>query len=280
MLRENKIQYVPIEFQLRHPFTYPAHNKYEFERWFRDNCSNSDVTGERTYLPILWTSYHVTHNYGQSNSHRNKLQLFVSSLPRNKKYFTVCQYDDGPMVDFGTLDIIVCGMSGGRIDYPIPLIAEPHKKIQLYGGRLKRPYFCSFVGADTHPVRKHLAAQFAGKQFCSVSFKKMHASEFCALMSQTIFALCPRGYGKTSFRIQEALQFGAIPVYISDEHIIPYNEHFEYGVLCNANENVYEYLKQLSSETVQQLQHAGVSAYEKFTYGGCRTRILNYVNSH
>jgi len=33
------------------------------------------------------------------------------------------------------------------------------------------------------------------------------------------FALCPRGYGKTSFRIQEALQYGAIPVYISDEYL-------------------------------------------------------------
>ena len=40
-------------------------------------------------------------------------------------------------------------------------------------------------------------------------------------MRDSLFSLCPRGYGPTSFRLYESIQLGSIPVYIAedDEHI-------------------------------------------------------------
>ena len=43
----------------------------------------------------------------------------------------------------------------------------------------------------------------------------------------------PRGYGPTSFRLYESIEMQSIPIYISDEFILPYSniidwENFAY----------------------------------------------------
>ena len=47
---------------------------------------------------------------------------------------------------------------------------------------------------------------------------------FNELMSNSIFALCPRGVGSTSFRLAEAMEYGCIPVYISDTFSLPFEK--------------------------------------------------------
>jgi len=37
---------------------------------------------------------------------------------------------------------------------------------------------------------------------------------FRSQLGRSVFALCPRGYGRTSFRLYEAMDLGCIPVYI------------------------------------------------------------------
>ena len=51
---------------------------------------------------------------------------------------------------------------------------------------------------------------------------------FVELMSRSVFALCPRGYGRTSYRMYEALQLGCIPVYIHDEPWLPYADELDW----------------------------------------------------
>lgn len=265
--------YTPIEFRIKHPFPYPSDNLHEFERWFFDNTQPDEVTG-RTYLPIFWTGYWVSNNYGTKEKGRNNLQRFIDSLDRDKKYFTICQYDDGPMVDFKNLDIIVFGMSGGRIDYPIPLLCQSHG----YKFDCKRDIFASFVGGDTHPIRKQLIKQFTGKKDCYVSLKKITLKEYCNIMARSMFALCPRGYGKSSFRIAEAIQYGAIPVYVSDEFVIPYNEHFP-GLLALPEANLYDSIKEYSyDEDINILNQQVLDAKRNYSYEGCKLKILTEVN--
>lgn len=279
-------QYIPIEFQLQHPFRYPAHNKIEFERWFKDNYKAQDsVISERQYLPILWTSYWCAHKYGKDQSAVNKLKLFIDSIDRSKKYYTICQYDDGPMIDLSHLDIIVCGMSGGRIDYPLPLICEEHEH---RFAKQKRNILASFYGANTHVIREAIVKQFAYAPNCFASFQKIRPIDFCLNMSKSLFALCPRGYGKSSFRIQEAIEYGAIPVYVSDEFVFPYDEGFEYGIVINtksqpeAFEKMYDYLLSISQNTemVQMLQSKVSASRRFFTYDGCKNKILDYISKH
>lgn len=271
--KDKSFLYTPIEFRVKQNFPYPEDNAHEFERWFYDNTHPEEII-YRTYLPIFWTAYWTNNGYGAKEKSRNNLQRFIDSLPRDKKYFTICQYDDGPIVDFGDIDIVVFGMSGGRIDYPIPLLCQPHG----YKFDCKRDIFASFVGGDTHPIRKKLVKQFTGYKDCHVSFKKLPLKEYCNLMARSVFALCPRGYGKSSFRIAEAIQYGAIPVYVSDEHVLPYNESFP-GLLALPGANLYDSIKEYSHDDDLNILNQQVQdAKGKYSYEGCKQKILQEVN--
>lgn len=271
--KDKAFLYTPIEFRVKQAHSYPEDNTHEFERWFYDNTQPDEITG-RTYLPIFWTAYWTNNGYGQKEKSRNNVQRFVDGLPRDKKYFTICQYDDGPMVDFKDLDIVVFGMSGGRIDYPIPLLCQPHG----HKFDCKRDIFASFVGGDTHPIRKQLVEQFAGKKDCMVMIKKLPMKEYCNILARSVFALCPRGYGKSSFRIMEAIHYGAIPVYVSDEFVHPYNR-FTPGLATIIDDNVYEFTqRRCESHIIARLREEIEASKDLYTYEGCKQKILQEVN--
>jgi hypothetical protein len=116
--------YVPEKFRKRHPFPYPPDNNSIFEEWYFDNFDFQE--GEREYLPIFFTGYYVRANFGQDKGAMKALQVFLNRLDRSKKYYTIIQYDGGLLHDVSHLDIKVFSMSGGRSDYPLPLISMPH----------------------------------------------------------------------------------------------------------------------------------------------------------
>lgn len=228
-----KVVHVPEQYRIKHPQPYPIDNAYEFERWFHDHLIPGDIVGDRHYLPIFWTAYYCKHRYGKDKQALLRLQLFLDKLDRTKKYFTIVQYDDGILNKIDHLDIKIFGMGGGRIDYALPLICEPHK-YEFPG--IKKDIFCSFIGRITHPIRQTIVDTLTGKRDFYISTKHHSLKDFCEILARSQFVLCPRGYGKTSFRIMEALQYGATPVYISDDFITPHNNlsiRGDYQLHCN-----------------------------------------------
>jgi hypothetical protein len=271
--RSDKIQPVPVQFRQKHPFPYPPSNTYEFERWFHDTLKPEEITGNRIYLPVFWTAYWLKNGYGSSPRPRQSLQAFINSLDRNKRFFTIVQYDDGPLVDFKDLDIKIFGMSGGRIDYPIPLLCQPHP----YKFECKKDIFASFIGSDTHPIRRQLVAEFKGRKDCLVTLDKYPPKEYCNILARSVFALCPRGYGKSSFRIVEAIDYNAIPVYVSDTFVLPYNTDFNnFGISINVNEikGLFERLKDIKDLRDYEFLDSPCSIKNLFTYEGCKRKIL------
>ena len=82
-----------------------------------------------------------------------------------------------------------------------------------------------------------------------------------------MFTLCPRGYGLNSFRIAEAIQYGSIPVYISDEFILPYAMDFEkIGVLIRSKDahKIDEILQAIEPWQVVAKQDRLQDFYEKY----------------
>jgi hypothetical protein len=282
LLLANAIQRVPPELQPKQIHRYPEDNTLEFERWFKETTTAHELAGKpRTYLPILWTGYWCNNGYGRKDRARKVLQRFVDSLPRNKAYFSIVQYDDGPMVDFKDLDIKIFGMSGGRIDYPIPLLCQPHK-YEFPG--IKKDIFCSFVGADTHPIRRELVKEFEGKPDCYVTLKKHKMEDYCRILARSVFALCPRGYGKSSFRIMEAIQYGAIPIYIATtgEAILPYCADFsKYGTLVSEMDipKLPDHISGALKSTfwVLEKQNEIEKIKHLYTYEGCKKKILENI---
>lgn len=244
-----------INLQPKHPLVYPPDNYLDFERWF---LSIKKPQTEREYLPILWTSYYCANGYGKKPDSLHQLQEYIDSLP-DKKYYTIVQYDDGILNDLSKKDIRVYSMSGRPMDYPLPLICTPH----AYPKVGHKDIFCNFIGRNTHPIRKELFS-FSRLQNWYVTDRSHNLKKFCNILGRSTFTLCPRGYGPTSFRIMEALQYGSIPVYISDKFIIPHKIPFdEYGVLIRTDQikDITKILKDIDPSTKRK------DIYEQyFTY--------------
>lgn len=255
------------EFQKPIKVAYPPGNDEIFEQWLTHNCDHPD------YLPINWCGYFVNNNYGKARIPMQNLQRFVNGLDKNKKWWTVTQYDLGILTDISGLNIKVFGSGGGRIDFPIPLICKPHGRQEN-----ERTIFANFIGSITHPLRKEIVDILPGGDYY-VSTDQHPINSFCDALSRSIYTICPRGFGLTSFRICEALEQGSIPVYISDEFIIPGNIDFnEYGVLIPSDQvrNIDRILKEITPEQISAKQEAGKQIYnEMFTFEGCKKLILD-----
>jgi hypothetical protein len=262
---------VPNEFMVDMPFCYPDDNRKVFEKWYYETFN--EVT-ERLYLPVQWTAYHVTHNFGNDLNAISKLQRFIDSLDKTKKYYTIHQFDLGCMVDFKDLDILVFGMAGGRIDYPLPLLCMPHK----FEYDNPKTLFASFVGRKTHPLREKMIEGLKHRQGCYVSENKHDLSSYCSILSSSTFGLAPVGFGLNSFRLQECLQYGAIPVIIADKRLEPHNIPFEeYGVFINESDagNVYDILQEMTVDDITEKQSKLKYYFEfYFTYHSNRRIIL------
>lgn len=148
------------------------------------------------------------------------MQEYIDTLPKGKKFFTVVQYDDGLMVDFPNCLVF---SAGGKPDdaIPIPLLCDPHK----INGEVKKDIPISMIcNQDTHPIRKQIAKAMYGKEYCYIA--RHYGDKYVDTIRRSYFTICPRGYGKTSFRLYEAIQLGTIPVYISDSHWLPFQDHY------------------------------------------------------
>jgi len=258
---------VPIEFRPHHPFPYPPNNVQTFEEWL---STQHIPESERTYLPVFWTSYYCKHKYGKDARKMRDLQAYINCLDKNKKYFTVCQYDDSIINSLNHIDIKIYGMGGGRIDSPLPLICQPHP----YEFNVGRTVFASFLGANNHPIRREVLALKSNDY--QVSSAKVDIKQYCELMAKSIFSLCPRGYGASSFRICEALQYGSIPIYISDQFIIPFGLDFnEFGVLIKQGEDINKVLRDIPLCEIKKKQEAGKRIYQEYyTYEGCYKNLI------
>jgi len=252
---------------------YPYENYEIFENWVSHQKIMS-IT-DRQYLPIQWTAYQVNNNYGNDKDALFALQQFVYSLPRDLKYWTICQYDDGILVDLKDLDILTFSMSK-KIGIEMPLLCMPHS----YNWNGKKSIIASFIGTHTHPIREHIF-NIKNKNYY-ISDSQHNTFEFCDVVSQSLFGLCPRGYGLNSFRINECMQYETIPVYISDEFIKAFDADFEeYGIIIKQEDahRIVEILSQVSELEIVMKQIKIREIYKKYyTYEGALQNIIRLLN--
>lgn len=263
---------VPPLFKQPHPFKYPLDNHIIFEEWISETIKE-DI-GTREYLPIFWTGYLVRASFGEDKNKLKLLQDYVNSLDKSKKYWSVIQYDPGPVIDLSGIDIKMYAASGSKIDYPVPLVCVPHKYPRPQG---PRNIFANFIGAMTHDLRRRMMLSTKEAVNCYITEKGHPLNTYCNILGRSVFTLCPRGFGQSSFRIAEALQYGSIPVYISDEFIIPHNMDFnKYGVIIDEKDvdKTMDILLSIPKEQIEAKQLILADTYEKhFTYHGCWTTM-------
>lgn len=273
-----KIQSVPVKFREADLSLYPPSNWPDFEYWFFATIREDEIKGERIYLPVIWTAYYKNVcNYGNDKNAIKVLQNFLNTLDTAKKYFAIVQFDDGILNDISHLDIKVFSMAGGRKDYGLPLICQPHA-IKFNN---KRDIFCSFVGRITNPIRQEIVNAYTGKQGYNVSINNHSLPDYCRILSRSVFSLCPRGYSATSFRIMEAIEQGSIPVYVSDEFYEPHGVDFNtYGIKIHTFDyrDIDKILHSISKEEIEAKQKMLPEIFERlYSFAGNKKLILENI---
>lgn len=253
---------------------YPPHNELIFEEWFAENYKGCDT--DRELLPVFPTSYWVNNNYAQDAISKQDAQDYIDSLP-DKKYFVICQYDDGCLIDWKGKDVLEFNMSKQN-GVMIPLICQPHP----YKFKGPKKWLANFVGSATHPIRES-AHSLKNKNGYYISFDRHDIESYCRIMHESIFTLCYRGYGINSFRIAESVQYGSIPVYIStgNDFILPsWMDFGSFGVIILEHEvdRIDEILFSIEPATIVEKQECLAEAYDKFyTYEANLKHIINYL---
>lgn len=278
----------PQNLFIRTNHTYPPNNHQIYEEYFYDYYHNNNITTDREYIPILWTNLYISRNYGNSNM--DDVQSYLNSLDRNKKYFTVLQYDDGILQNIDDLDIVVfCSGGGGQknvpeknIGYPIPLVCQPREHINK---NRDRDILCSFIGSNTHPLRNLMTQKLNTLSGFDIVLSKISYDQFIDKMERSVFSLCPRGYGATSFRICESLQQGSIPIYVYDKDWSPWIDEFDFneiGLKVHESQidEIPNMINSLTEEDLNRLRENGEKIYnEYFDYKNCTIKIINKLNS-
>ena len=269
-------QLAKMNFRTKTNHANPPCNKIIFEEYFGDRfLKENHESIQRKYIDVYWTNYYISKNY--ANGDLSDLQDYLNSLDKNQKYFTVCQWDDGIKNDVDGLDLFTFA-SGGVGDYCYALNSMPHG-VKCSN---KRDIIASFVGCinGRHEVREKMNSTMQNLQGVLIS-ETIDYNSFLNILSRSVFSLCPRGYGKTSFRIGESLEAGCVPVYIYDDPWIPFSDMInfeEYGILCHIKEisRLYDKLCRITLDEVQDLINKGQEVYkEYYAFEGCYNKIIN-----
>jgi hypothetical protein len=275
---QEKIFHNSLNFRIKYPAPpYPAYHtglylEEYFCKRFINECLKENI--DRIYLPIFWTN--IYQKRWLTNTIDNSLQYFLDGLPRDLKYFTVSQHDDAPLENLDGLDISVYSAGGNYSKgIAIPLVCSPIKVNQK--NNKVRNILCSFIGSNTHSVREKLINCYKDEdQFVildknwTYNVDKKDLDVFIDTTLNSVFSLCPRGYGKQSFRFYEALQLGSIPVYIYDENpYLPFSDKIDYNsfcilISCKDIKNLKNIIQEKSELEIKFMVDFGKIIYENF----------------
>ena len=228
----------PQQWIPKNTFQYPPHqglNPLIEERAF-SYFTTMDIDSDYLYIPIQWTQYHCSNNWGNDTAKIAEIQNWANELPNKypgEKFFTVVQYDDGTLVSIDNCKVFAASNSpkspkADTQEYiPIPLLSDPHPG----SPNEVRMNKVGFVGrSDTHPIRKVMCDKLMGisDYKFAVNISGDLSQAFRDIIYDSVFGLAPRGYGPTSFRMYETMQMGAIPIYISDVFWLPFDDEIDW----------------------------------------------------
>lgn len=235
-------------FQCPNKDTYPPFkNGLYLEEYFYKKFIKENPHCKRKYIPVKWTNFQIESWFlSRKQEMQQILDEWIKENPSENGYFTIVQYDDGPLLSLPE-NTIVYGACSGNI--PIPLIYQDTNNtlINIPKKSFKeKEILCSFVGNITG---NHIIPNVRQKMFnilennrkfrlinsggWTPEVNKYLQNNFIENTINSKFALAPRGYGRGSFRFFECFQLGTIPIYLwNDDEWLPFKNIIDYNKLC------------------------------------------------
>lgn len=236
------------------------------------------------YALIHWTYVWMEYSESKLNAIFNycgyKLKKFNKNFQRlvdaqEEKVFTIVQHCKG--IEFHdnielSDDILVFGSAGVGL-VPLPLFfCEPRVKLTR-----KRNYLASFKGGinkenNLYPFREILSEVFTEDKYCIVdTVQDGHEQyDYDELLCWSDFSFCPRGIGRTSFRLREVMAVGSIPIYFYDDFPwLPYEELIDWNeiaIIVHYKEpsKVNKRIEGMSREKIEAMREKLNPVYEKY----------------
>lgn len=287
-------------FYCKNKDTYPPFkNGLYLEEYFLNKIQNENIVTKRKYIPALWTNFQIE---GWFHSRKNEMQsaldIWLAQNPSENGYFTIVQYDDGPLLNLPA-NTIVYGACSGNI--PIPLIYEDKnntlEKIPKKSFN-EKTILCSFVGNITsNHVNPYVRQEMFTLLRDKPNFMLINSGGWTPSVNQNLqnifiettvnskFALAPRGYGRSSFRFFECFLLGTIPIYIwNDINWSPFQNKIDYNRLCviihvSQIANLPSILSSISEEQYNNMFNYYEEIKHLFTLGGMSNQIIEEINS-
>lgn len=261
---------VPKKLQPKsQPFVYPAYNKdYGVEQDFYDYLQTNKLLitskpkdADWHYLPIFWTRWHLNHEYG--NIGVKDLQSIVDKIIINpQKTFTVCQYDDGPLVEIGDT-VQFLSSRKDRKNRDAPLLASSVSRINRI---TRKKYLASFSGRlSTSPFRIKMNNNLQNKKNILINDGDIGVNDYIRLLQSSYISLAPRGYGGSSFRFYEAMQLGSVPMLIGDIDTRPFKDYIDWDTVSIYSNNVNRISDLIDSYSLSQLKRMGKLAQKVYS---------------
>lgn len=262
------------------PVYPPYHTGYYLEEYFYHKWLDAGITSERKYIDIFWTNLWLN-NHHVGDEIPDIQSIIDEKLDPNGKYFTITEPHENIKLPKDTL---VFNSGSNREAYKsisVPLVCSMIPDVT----EKPKDIFCSFVGARTHELREQLFETYKNDSdfvFSQCEWSAKVSQErwelFKDITSRSKFVLCPRGTGRTSWRLYEAMQLGAIPVYVSDEYMLPWDDILnwkEFCVLISEKEipDLKEILLEISDKKYDEMQK-----FIKSIYNNCFSLDGVFVN--
>ncbi len=261
---------VKTQFQpLRQDYICPAHNEQwsieqDFAHWLKDSWLFEDRQSEADwdYLPIFWNRYYINNSWGEGglDDLQDEILRLVS---RNRSTFTVCEYDIHamqPQLDLCGM-LVFIGSRRGERGIDVPLLCTEHP----YAPR-DRSWLASFCGnAGTYAARTEMVEQFDGREGVKIKDAQKGTEYFRNLMLESYIGLAPRGQGAQSYRFYEAMNLGAVPLYISDIDCRPFKQWIDWDSCSFYAPTAAEAVKFLDTP-IETLEHMGQRAQRVYQH--------------
>jgi len=240
---------------------------YFYDYWMnRENKENSLI-----YLPIFWTCYYKFDS--DSLGHEELKKFMMNNLDPDKKYFTVLQGSDGFLGDIPYN--ILTFASGTRVDrgITIPLVSPYTDKYRSNILNTNRDIFCSFIGIivgtnDWNGIKSDMVERL--EEDNKYYFRTLYYEETVEIMKRSVFTLCPRGFGPTSYRLYEAIAFGSIPIYIWGEYnLLPYQNELnwdDFSVIVHYSDmdKIKDIIENMSVDEINRKREKLIELYDNY----------------
>jgi len=247
------------------------------------------------YLAAFWTNLQIHPDYDQRKANYQILldEAIQKELKENPtaRFFTVIQHDDGVTLRLPPGTLFFGGCTG---DIPVALIYEDtSRRLENAAAMYPNPqwsgktkYLASFVGSNTHHVRRAMSHYLENKPQIACGLQgwtnqigEPAMQHFIDTTLASKFCLAPRGYGRSSFRFFEALLLGRVPVYFWDDvEWLPYKDELDYSefavsIPSHKIDQTYEILAAITDEQYNAMRIRGKEVANRFTLEG----MCNYI---